>query len=45
MDWLTAIEIVGMIATAIFIGLLIKEFKTSIKESNEGKVSKRCDLD
>jgi hypothetical protein len=45
MDWLTGIKIIGMIATLIFIGFLIKELKKSIQESNEGKVSKRCDLD
>jgi hypothetical protein len=45
MDWLTVVEIAGMVATLIFIGFLIKEFKKSIQESKEGKVSKRCDLD
>ena len=45
MDWLTALEGIGMIMTFAFIGLLIKEFKKSFKESNEGKVSGRCELD
>ena len=45
MDWLTIVKIVGMTATLIFTGFLIKEFKKSIKESKNGKVSKRCDLD
>ena len=45
MDWLTIVKIVGMIATLIFVGFLIKEFRKSIKESKDGKVSGRCDLD
>ncbi len=45
MDWLTLLEGIGMLITFIFIGLLIKEFKKSFKESNEGKVSRRCELE
>ncbi|WP_296824364.1 hypothetical protein [Sulfurovum sp.] len=45
MDWISIIKIVGMITTVIFLGFLIKELRKSIKESNEGKVSDRCDLD
>ncbi len=45
MDWITVVKIVGMIATLIFIGFLVKEFRKSIQESKEGKVSGRCDLD
>ena len=45
MDWVSAIKIVGMIATVIFLGFLIKELHKSIKQSKEGKVSDRCDLD
>ena len=45
MDWLTVVKIVGMTVTLVFIGFLIKEFRKSIKESKEGKVSKRCELD
>ena len=45
MNWLTAFEIIGMIITAIVIGLLIKELKKSIRESKEGKVSGKCELD
>jgi len=45
MDWLTIVKIVGMIATLIFVGFLIRELKKSIKESKDGKVSGRCDLD
>ncbi len=45
MDWLTLLEGIGMLITFIFIGLLIKEFKKSFKESNEGKGSRRCELE
>jgi len=45
MDWLTIVIVIGMILTLIFVGFLLKELKKSIKESNEGKVSKRCELD
>ncbi len=45
MDWLTLLEIGGMVFTVYLIFLLLKEFKKSIKESKEGKVSGRCDLD
>ncbi len=45
MDWLTLLEIGGMVFTVYLIFLLLKEFKKSIKESKDGKVSGRCDLD
>ncbi|WP_154806456.1 hypothetical protein [Sulfurovum lithotrophicum] len=45
MNWLTLLEIGGMFFTAYLIFLLIKEFKKSIRESKQGKVSGRCDLD
>jgi len=45
MDWIGTLEIVGMIATVIFLGFLIKELRKSIKQSKEGKISDRCDLD
>jgi len=45
MNGLTIIIAIGMILTLVFIGFLVKELKKSIKESNEGKVSKRCELD
>jgi len=45
MDWITLLEIGGMLFTAYLIFLLIKEFKKSIKESKEGKTSGRCELD
>ena len=45
MDWITVIKIVGMVATLIFIGFLLKEFRKSIQESKDGKISKRYDLD
>jgi len=45
MDWITLLEIGGMFFTAYLIFLLVKEFRKSIKESKEGKVSRKCDLD
>ena len=45
MDWFTLLVIGGMFFTAYIIFLLIKEFKKSIKESKEGRVSQRCELD
>ena len=45
MDWITLLEIGGMIFTAYLIFLLVKEFRKSIKENKEGKTSGRCDLD
>jgi len=45
MNWITLLEIGGMLVTAYLIFLLVKEFQKSIKESKEGKVSGRCDLD
>jgi uncharacterized membrane protein len=45
MDWITIVKIVGMIATLIFMGFLLKEFRKSIQESKAGKTSGRCDLD
>ena len=37
MDWLTAVEIAGMVATLIFIGFLIKEFKKISKRVKKAK--------
>ena len=45
MDWISIIKIIGMVATVIFLGFLIKELRKSIKQSKEGKTSDRCDLD
>jgi len=45
MDWLTILEIGGMIFTGYLVSLLIKELKKSIRESKEGKVSGKCNLD
>jgi len=45
MDWLTIVKITGMFLTVIFIGFLIKELLKSVKESKDGKVSGRCELD
>ena len=45
MDWFTMVKIVGMAATLVFIGYLVKALKKSIKESKEGRVSGKCELD
>jgi len=45
MDWLTLIEIAGMLFTFYLVFLLLKVLRESIKQSNEGKVSERCPLD
>jgi hypothetical protein len=45
MDWISGIKIIGMFLTIIFIGFLIKELLKSVKESKDGKVSGRCELD
>jgi|GEM_PF-698596 hypothetical protein len=43
--WFIISLIVGMVLTIGVLYLLIKEIKSSIKNSNDGKVSNRCDLD
>lgn len=45
MIWLYILELIGMILTAWIIFLLVKELRQSVKESNEGKVSDKYDLD
>jgi hypothetical protein len=45
MNWITLLEIGGMLFTAYLIFLLVKEFRKSIKECKEGKISGSCDLD
>jgi len=45
MEWLTVLMILGMIATLVFVGFLLKELIQSAKESKDGKVSGRCELD
>jgi hypothetical protein len=45
MDWLSIVKIVGMALTVIFLGFLLKELIKSAKESNDGKVSGKCELD
>jgi flagellar basal body-associated protein FliL len=37
--------VIGMVATLAILYFLLKEMKQSIKDSNEGKVSNRCELD
>ena len=45
MDGWTIIKIAGMLATLVFLFFLLKELVKSIKESKDGRVSDRCDLD
>lgn len=45
MDGWTIIKIVGMLLTLVFLFFLLKELIKSIKESNNGRVSDKCDLD
>jgi hypothetical protein len=45
MDGWTIIKIIGMLATLVFLGFLLKELIKSIKESKEGRVSGKCDHD
>ncbi|MBD3791719.1 MAG: hypothetical protein IE918_06160 [Campylobacterales bacterium] len=45
MNWLTMLEIIGMIFTAMVLFTLLKELKKTIKDSNNGKKNERCNLD
>ncbi len=45
MDGWMIFKIVGMLLTLIFLFFLLRELINSIKESKNGKVSDRCDLD
>ncbi|MBD3790437.1 MAG: hypothetical protein IE885_08795 [Campylobacterales bacterium] len=45
MEWLHIVEIIGAAGTFWFLFLIIKELRKSIKESNNGKQSGKCDLD
>ncbi|MEA3433358.1 MAG: hypothetical protein U9R13_02130 [Campylobacterota bacterium] len=45
MDWLTILEISGILITVGLLFFLIKELKKNIKDSKDGKVSGKCDLD
>ena len=45
MDGWSILKIVGMAATVVFLWFLLKELIKSIKESNDGRVSDKCDLD
>lgn len=45
MDWLTILEIGGILITVGLLFFLIKELKKNIKDSKDGKVSGKCDLD
>ena len=45
MSWIGILEIVGILITALLLVLIFKELKKSIKESNNGKQSDKCDLD
>jgi len=45
MDWFTGIVVLGMAATIVFVGFLLKELIKSIKENKEGRTGGRCELD
>ena len=45
MDGWAIIKITGMLLTLVFLFFLLKELIKSIKESNNGRVSDKCDLD
>jgi len=45
MDWISAVKIVGMLLTVVFLGFLLKELVKSAKESNNGRISDKCELD
>jgi len=45
MNWLTILEISGVVITIGLLFLLMKELKKNIKDPNDGKVSGKCDLD
>jgi len=45
MWWLTVGKVIGAILTLLILALLIKELRKTVKESNEGRCSDKCDLD
>ncbi len=45
MVWLRVGEIIGAVLTVVILYFLIKEIKKSIKDSNSGKISDKCELD
>ncbi|WP_456393882.1 hypothetical protein [Nitratifractor sp.] len=45
MLWMTIGKIIGAVITLYLLYAIIKELRKSIKESNEGKCSDKCDLD
>jgi len=45
MLWMTIGKIVGALITLYLLYAIIKELRTSIKESNEGRCSGKCELD
>jgi len=45
MDGWTIFKIVGMLLTLVFLFFLLKELIKSIKESKDGRVSDKCDID
>ncbi|MCF6206890.1 MAG: hypothetical protein L3J47_08400 [Sulfurovum sp.] len=45
MDWLSVVKIVGMFLTVVFVGFLLKELIKSARDSKNGKVSGKCELD
>ena len=45
MDGWTIFKIIGMLLTLVFLFFLLKELIKSIKESKDGRVSDKCELD
>ncbi len=43
--WMIVAKVVAGILTLAVLYFLIKEFRKTIKESNEGRCSDKCDLD
>jgi len=45
MDWIFYTKIGAAIITVVILYLVFKEIKAVVKRSNNGEVSKKCDLD
>jgi hypothetical protein len=45
MLWMTIGKIIGAAITIYLLYAIVKELKKSIKESNEGRCSGKCELD
>lgn len=45
MSWIGILEVGGIVITILLLVLIFRELKKSIKDSNNGKHSDKCDLD